>query len=222
MKKVLGVLAVALAISAGMSASAQPTSTFTIVDTLATATPADTFTSQVGGMAVWSEFFFGPRFVLAQPTVINEIGGFVDTPGEAMAVQVVPADANGLPDMGRPIAFLLLTDDGQRGVVSYEFVQPDLTLEPGTYFALFMYTAQDGVGGVLANAENYQADTAAMGIWCAWWDPQVTVVNYQAAVRILGELAMPTSKDQCKNDGWRHWPQFKNQGACVSYVETHK
>jgi hypothetical protein len=29
----------------------------------------------------------------------------------------------------------------------------------------------------------------------------------------------PTSKDQCKNNGWKAFPQFKNQGQCVSFVE---
>jgi hypothetical protein len=34
----------------------------------------------------------------------------------------------------------------------------------------------------------------------------------------------PTSKDQCKNGGWKTFnnPSFKNQGECVSYVEHHK
>jgi hypothetical protein len=31
----------------------------------------------------------------------------------------------------------------------------------------------------------------------------------------------PTSKDQCKNDGWKAFPQFKNQGECVSFVQSH-
>jgi virginiamycin B lyase len=33
----------------------------------------------------------------------------------------------------------------------------------------------------------------------------------------------PTSKDQCKKDGWQKYiyPSFKNQGDCVSYVATH-
>ena len=29
----------------------------------------------------------------------------------------------------------------------------------------------------------------------------------------------PTSKDQCQNGGWKNYPQFKNQGQCVSYVQ---
>ena len=32
-------------------------------------------------------------------------------------------------------------------------------------------------------------------------------------------LIAPTSKDQCKKDGWRAFPQFRNQGQCVSSVE---
>ena len=32
-------------------------------------------------------------------------------------------------------------------------------------------------------------------------------------------LIAPTNKDQCKNDDWKNFPQFKNQGQCVSFVE---
>jgi hypothetical protein len=31
---------------------------------------------------------------------------------------------------------------------------------------------------------------------------------------------LPTSKDQCKNGGWRTYGVFKNQGDCVSFVAT--
>ncbi len=30
----------------------------------------------------------------------------------------------------------------------------------------------------------------------------------------------PTSKQQCKHGGWRSFPQFKNQGDCLSFVNT--
>ena len=33
-------------------------------------------------------------------------------------------------------------------------------------------------------------------------------------------LSEPTSKGQCKNNGWRNYPQFRNQGDCVSFVAT--
>ena len=33
-------------------------------------------------------------------------------------------------------------------------------------------------------------------------------------------LIAPTNKDQCKHGGWENYPQFKNQGDCVSFVAT--
>jgi DNA-binding beta-propeller fold protein YncE len=30
--------------------------------------------------------------------------------------------------------------------------------------------------------------------------------------------ATPTRKDQCKNGGWRNFPQFKNEGQCITFV----
>jgi len=32
----------------------------------------------------------------------------------------------------------------------------------------------------------------------------------------------PTSKEQCKGSGWRNYPQFKNQGQCISFVDHNK
>jgi hypothetical protein len=35
---------------------------------------------------------------------------------------------------------------------------------------------------------------------------------------VVDAPALPTSKDQCKNGGWRSFGVFKNQGDCVSFV----
>jgi hypothetical protein len=41
-------------------------------------------------------------------------------------------------------------------------------------------------------------------------------------VAIKSVRLLPTSKDQCKNGGWRDFGgTFKNQGDCVSFVATH-
>jgi hypothetical protein len=32
----------------------------------------------------------------------------------------------------------------------------------------------------------------------------------------------PATADECKNGGWQNYPQFKNQGQCVSYVQNQK
>ena len=49
----------------------------------------------------------------------------------------------------------------------------------------------------------------------------VTAGSEPVAIAVT-PLIVPTSKDQCKNGGWRNFPQFKNQGDCVSFVETGK
>ncbi|HSX15504.1 MAG TPA: choice-of-anchor C family protein [Candidatus Saccharimonadales bacterium] len=44
---------------------------------------------------------------------------------------------------------------------------------------------------------------------------------YGAALdNVAISLDAPTSKDQCKNDGWKDYGVFKNQGDCVSFVAT--
>lgn len=33
------------------------------------------------------------------------------------------------------------------------------------------------------------------------------------------DCSQPASKQECKNGGWQDFPQFKNQGQCVAFVE---
>jgi hypothetical protein len=40
-------------------------------------------------------------------------------------------------------------------------------------------------------------------------------------VVVTSKHVLPTSKDQCKDEGWRSFGVFKNQGDCVSFVATH-
>ncbi len=50
--------------------------------------------------------------------------------------------------------------------------------------------------------------------------PPTSLTNGRAIV--FDAPVLPTSKEQCKNGGWRNFPQFKNQGDCVSFVENGK
>ncbi len=46
--------------------------------------------------------------------------------------------------------------------------------------------------------------------------------GYQPAFKVTASQALPTSKDNCKNDGWKTYGStFKNQGDCVSFVATN-
>ena len=60
-----------------------------------------------------------------------------------------------------------------------------------------------GAGGALSARS---PPTVPAGI-----DPEGVAVGPAARV--------PTSKDQCKNGGWRNFTGFKNQGECVAFVE---
>jgi hypothetical protein len=42
----------------------------------------------------------------------------------------------------------------------------------------------------------------------------------EPCVDIYPEPTLPTSKDQCRNGGWKTYGVFKNQGDCVSFVAT--
>jgi len=39
-------------------------------------------------------------------------------------------------------------------------------------------------------------------------------------VVVVDAPSLPTSKEQCKNGGWRSFGVFRNQGDCVSFVAT--
>ena len=39
-------------------------------------------------------------------------------------------------------------------------------------------------------------------------------------LRVTCEPPTPTTKDECKNGGWKTFGVFKNQGDCVSFVTT--
>ena len=59
---------------------------------------------------------------------------------------------------------------------------------------------------------------------CADFDAQVAGTTpppaQSGSVVVVDAQPFPTSKDQCQNGGWRNFPGFKNQGACVSIVAT--
>jgi hypothetical protein len=46
------------------------------------------------------------------------------------------------------------------------------------------------------------------------------VVNVEGDLVVTDSQPSPTSKEQCKNGGWRTYGVFKNQGDCVSFVAT--
>jgi hypothetical protein len=50
--------------------------------------------------------------------------------------------------------------------------------------------------------------------------PSPDFTNKTGNVVVTDTRPLPTTKDQCKNGGWRTYGIFKNQGDCVSFVAT--
>lgn len=59
-------------------------------------------------------------------------------------------------------------------------------------------------------------DTNAVG-----FDGMTSLSESFTSSQSQATLTAPTSRSECMNDGWQQFPQFKNQGQCVSYVATH-
>jgi hypothetical protein len=52
-------------------------------------------------------------------------------------------------------------------------------------------------------------------------EAKIANAGQAASVTFTYTLPIPTSKDQCKNGGWKNFgTMFKNQGQCVKFVET--
>jgi hypothetical protein len=202
-----------------------------VLDTLGTATPETTFSApgSGGGGTVGPEIHIGPRFTLTQATTITEIGGFVDNcggaqcPGPSPVIVEVRRSVNGVPELSAVLGSFTLSDDRDPSVWSYESAAPTLMLEPGVYFALFssQIGSEQGFKWLTSReSEPYFAPVTTLGD--VQFERLSFVFENPFAARILGETLpeRPTTKDQCKNGGWRTFGVFKNQGDCVGYVAT--
>ncbi len=204
MKSYLGALAVAgAAIAVWLSVTdaglAAASGDVALVDTLDRATHETRFSvAGSSGLAVFDEQIVGPRFTLTERTTITEIGAFVNgclriseglpqCPGaRPLTVQIRPALGAG-PDPLRILASFTLSDDNDPMVFSYESVAVSLSLEAGSYFALFV-AHEDDVGHLLRSAQRpylYRAGSALMGVL----DSDSGTRQIQAAVRVVGRPA---------------------------------
>jgi hypothetical protein len=189
----LMLLVLIVAVAAGLTSvgSAQAVNTITIVDTLGAATPSTQFSFfGAGGISIFAKQFPGPRFDLTEPTVITEIGGFVDTYalGLSATVEIVP-EVSGVPDGAHVIASYTLSSDGDPLTFSYESVSPNLSLPAGTYFALF--GVQPGDLGTLLNTfgpTSYLAGLTPAGFLDPTSGASFASPGEFMAVRILGQV----------------------------------
>jgi hypothetical protein len=66
----------------------------------------------------------------------------------------------------------------------------------------------------------FQYDVQPGGLLAAKNPESVPSAGFPTQIAVSPPPRLPTSKDQCKNGGWRNFPDFKNEGQCVSFVAT--
>ena len=132
---------------------------------------------------------------------------------------------------------MAITPDGKSVYVTNAFANAVRQFSVGTGGALSVKspgTVQSGVSpdGVAVSPDGKSAYVTSINdntVWQYDIDPQSgTLVPKSPATVATGEgpigiavsplPRVPTSKEQCKNGGWRNFPQFKNQGQCIAFV----
>jgi hypothetical protein len=108
------------------------------------------------GHAIDQHNSVGPAFTLTKATTITEIGAYVEAcsvgrevpegciPPPPVFVSIHPRLA-GKPGLAAPIASYTLSNDNDRVLISYESVNVELRLQPGTYYALFNNPSNKGL-----------------------------------------------------------------------------
>jgi len=172
----------------------------TIVDTL-NADPGQTFSVfGTGGRSISAPSLIGPQFTLANTTLITQIGGFVEHCDKIISgiaecpnrfpflVQVVAINSTGDPDLTTVFGIFSLPINPDPLLIAYESVDPELTLPPGTYYAMIGGQLADG-GYLLQVAPNYHATSFMAG----FVSPEGASHSLAfGAVRVLGtELPEP-------------------------------
>jgi DNA-binding beta-propeller fold protein YncE len=114
------------------------------------------------------------------------------------------------------------------GVVSQYDVRADGTLSPKSpptvaagEYPISMALSPDGQSAyVVSGSAIAQYDVGAGGRLSPKNPATVgsAVSSYGIAV---SPAPVPIRKEQCKGGGWRDFPQFRNQGSCVSFVQAH-
>ena len=172
-----------------------------VLDTLGSATPSTRFSVfGSGGQAIGATQLVGPSFVLATDAVLIEIGGFVNNcaqilmgiphcPDTVPLVVEIRRSVGGIPDATSLLASFDLSHDDDPLVVSFESVAIHLTLEAGSYFALFGPGRTQDVGELLGFATDpfpYAAGSTSLGFFNSLsGEAFLSSTPLNAAVRIL-------------------------------------
>jgi DNA-binding beta-propeller fold protein YncE len=132
---------------------------------------------------------------------------------------------------------LAITPDGKSIYVANEFVSAVSQYSVGAGGALSVKSpatvptgvspiavavAPDGQSAYVTSGNDnavYQYDIdPESGVLAPKSPASVAAGTLPSGIAVTPLPRMPTSNEQCKNGGWRNFPQFKNQGQCIAFV----
>lgn len=170
---------------------------------------AQTFTAGVSGRLDRVEILlqrqFDPGDLVVE--IRSVVGGFPTS--TVLATMTVPETA--VPPIGQPVW------------ASVPLTAP-VASSAGTQYAIVVYAPFGSCGGDCwqwwAGENNPYPGGAALFAQ----DGHTWLVSNAPSLDFAFKTyvdALPASKNDCKGGGWQAFPQFKNQGACVSFTEPN-
>ncbi len=141
----------------------------------------------------------GPSGQDPSGTASFTVSGFLHVSGPVTCLNVTGPDKGG-GTLTAPTTAVLKFQDPSVGVVEV--------------------TAVDRGGGGADIFEAFPVGTFPSDCSTPLSGGETSLTNGRAVV--FDAPLVPTSKNECKNGGWRNFPQFKSQGDCVSFVENGK
>jgi hypothetical protein len=179
-----------------------------------------------GGVGVWGTERLGQTFTAGITGTLSQVDLDLLTSLDPapLSVDIESVDANGHPS-GTVLAATTVTSSLVPGPTTW--VSLPLSDGPivvaGTRYAIVLADPADPVGGSkiwadeFANPNPYSGGDVQLS-----GDSGSTWLDQPAFSLLFRTYVESISRERCKNGGWRNFPQFTNQGQCVSFVENGK
>ncbi len=136
-----------------------------------------------------------------------------------LAWTVVAAFASGVAAAQTTSPQLTLEEECTRvdGVQFYGVLITATGLPPGSVFGSITWPTGQTFSGQIGTNEAGVATLRVSGSIPGTFTVRIT--SPFSATQSIEVDCLPTDAQQCKNGGWRNFPDFKNQGQCVAFVQ---
>jgi hypothetical protein len=132
--------------------------------------------------------------------------------GENPTGQVTLTFLDGQPYLSGPVTCLAVRDN----VATMNFTEDDSPFFVGVVTVQVTDNGPSGSSDQLGGGLGVRSASDCTPIGVATSEPGLLAGD----IVVVDAQPFPSSKEQCKNGGWRNFPGFKNEGDCVGFVAT--